>query len=73
MSLSTLARPPITQEEAERADHSICPYHGGRPGAGWFRDGRVFFCPIGRQYWRYSSNSGNGMYSPLAYEKFGGI
>lgn len=33
-------------------------------------DGKVFFCPIGRQFWRYTRNRG-GMYSPLTYPKSG--
>lgn len=70
---SDIARPPITQDEAEKADHSICPYHNGLVRETGDVEGRVMYCPIGNQYWRYTKRSRNGMYSPLNYPKSGVI
>jgi hypothetical protein len=69
VKFSDLATPPVTTAEAERADHSICPYHGGKPGT-WWQEGRVYFCPIGKSFWRYGERR-NGMYAPLLYGNSG--
>jgi hypothetical protein len=59
---SDLANPPITNAEAQAAERSgekaTCCWHGGRINAGATpgdADGKVFFCPNGRMYWRYVS------------------
>ncbi len=51
---SELALPPIRPEEAEKADYALCPYHNGEARAPWAHEGRVFYCPIGRQFWRFT-------------------
>jgi hypothetical protein len=54
---SKLADPAITMDEARAADTAICQWHKGRIKTEPTQDdveGRVYFCPIGRQYWRYS-------------------
>lgn len=67
MKFSSLARPPIQPEEAEDAQHSICPLHNGLVRETGDVEGRVLFCPIGRMYWRYTAKPANGMYAPLPY------
>jgi hypothetical protein len=65
---SSFAVPPITDEEARGAALSVCPHHGAHPAPGWFREGRVFHCPIGDEFWRYSEQgSGGGMYRTLQF------
>jgi len=65
---SSLAAPPITPQEARNAPHSICCVHNGLVRETGDKEGRVMFCPIGGQLWRYTRNSTNaGMYSALAY------
>lgn len=64
---SELARPPIQQHEAENAPHSICVLHNGLVRQTGDIEGRVFYCPVGQCYWRYSNNVKHGMHSPLAY------
>ena len=71
MKFSSLARPPIQPEEAERAQHSICPLHNGLVRETGDVDGKVMWCPIGRMYWRYSAKPVNGMYGPLSYRSQG--
>lgn len=68
---SALARPPVQPQEAESADTAICPYHNGLIRETGEREGRVLFCPIGRQYWRYTRNPGSGFASPLPYQNAG--
>jgi hypothetical protein len=66
---SDLADPPITEEEARTAKDSNCPRHGGLILASPLpedRDGTVFFCGVGRQYWRYTKQA-SGFMRPLAY------
>lgn len=66
---SDLADPPIALEEARTADTAVCRAHRGTiahfPGAS-DTEGKVFFCPVGGQYWRYSKQQ-TGMYAPLDY------
>ncbi len=72
MKISTLARPPIMPNEIERAEAAICPHHDGliayRPGAA-DKPGRVYFCPVGREYWRLAAGQRDGFTSPLRYPK----
>lgn len=68
MKFSSLARPPIQPHEAERAEESICRNHDGLVLVTGDREGRVMFCPIGREYWRYTKQQ-TGMFAPLSYEK----
>lgn len=63
---SPLARPPIQPDEAKNADTAICRNHKGLITVTGDVEGRVFFCPIGKSYWRYQMNE-PGMYSPLSY------
>lgn len=71
MKFSELARPPIQPAEAESAEHSVCRNHKGLIRFSVEeKDGTVFYCPIGRQYWRYARNW-TGMTAPLAYPKSG--
>lgn len=72
MKLSGLASPAIQPWEAERAEHSICFAHGAERNLGWHVDGRVFFCPLGKEFWRVGSRKG-GMYDPLPYQHSGVI
>jgi hypothetical protein len=71
---SEMADPPITIEEAREArKHSdyetTCRRHKGHithsplPSD---TDGRVYWCPEGREYWRLSKKTG-AMYKPLKY------
>ena len=73
MRFSDLARPPITQDEAERAQHSICRIHNGLVNETGDKEGAVFFCPIGRSFWRYTAKRVNGMYAPLPYPESGAV
>lgn len=67
MKFSTLARPPIQPAEAAAAAHSICPYHNGLVAETGDVEGRVFYCPIGKEFWRYSRRANAGFYAPLPY------
>lgn len=71
MKFSDLARPPITQEEAEKATHSICVNHDGVVRQTGDKEGRVFFCPVGRMLWRYTAKPQSGLYGPLPYPDSG--
>jgi len=54
---SSLADPPITLAEALavdlKCDTTVCRRHRGEYTY-LNMDGKVYFCPIGRMYWRYS-------------------
>jgi hypothetical protein len=67
---SDLAEPAITMEEARSATDAICRYHKGLIRQTGDKDGSVFFCPIGRQYWRYSKQI-DGMFKQLNYPRGG--
>lgn len=67
MKLSNLARPPIQSHETDGAETAICCNHGGLIRLTGDRDGRVFFCPKGGEFWRYSAKPQSGMYVPLPY------
>jgi len=71
VKFSDLARPPIQPHEAEHADHAICCHHGGLIRETGDREGRVLFCPIARQFWRYQRNPGNSFSNPLPYPDSG--
>lgn len=71
MKLSDIARPPIQAHEIEGVDHAICPNHGGLIRETGDRAGRVLFCPIGMEYFRYQPNSGASFSSSLPYPKSG--
>lgn len=71
---SELADPPILLDEIYaargRGDHeTVCRRHKGliatSPTA-TDTEGRVFYCPIGRMWWRYTKQM-SGMYAPLNY------
>ena len=70
---SELADPPITAAEARAVDlgrdTTLCRWHKGQ----FTRlnvDGKVYFCPLGRQYWRYTKQP-SGFMKPLPYPKVG--
>jgi hypothetical protein len=67
------ADPPISFAEAKAATETVCRFHKGiigQPGGAMDADGTVFLCPIGRQYWRYTKQTG-GMFAPLRYPRGG--
>lgn len=70
-TVSNRARPPIQPHELEVAQDSICVYHKGLVAHTGDKPGRVFWCPLGRQYWRYEPNSGPGFTGRLKYAKVG--
>ena len=67
---SEIADPPIKRAETLAAKEAICCWHDGKikteptPSDVY---GRVYFCPIGRQYWRYSEQSGGLKLPPLKH------
>jgi len=67
MKLSDIARPPIQLHDTEGAEHSICPFHNGLIRETGDVEGRVFFCPIGKMYFRYSAKWQSGFNGPLNY------
>jgi hypothetical protein len=67
---SDLAEPVITVHEARAATEAICRYHKGLICQTGDKDGSVFLCPIGRQYWRYTKQTG-GFFAPLNYPRGG--
>ena len=67
MKLSNLARPPIQPHETDKAETAICCHHSGLIRLTGDKDGRVFYCPVGKEFWRYSLKQQPGMYSPLPY------
>jgi hypothetical protein len=50
---STRANPPITEAEVKTATVAICRWHDGLVRVWGAKDGAVFFCPTGKQYWRW--------------------
>jgi hypothetical protein len=50
---STRADPPISEAETVGAQVSICRWHDGIVRLTGAKDGAVFFCPTGKQYWRW--------------------
>jgi hypothetical protein len=68
---SPSARPPIQSMEAEYAEDAICPYHRGLIISTGAAEGTVFWCPIGRQYWRYHVKSDDGFRAPVRYPRIG--
>lgn len=68
VKFSDAARPPIQEQEARTAVESLCPQHKGHLDPAWHTTGRVFFCPIGRMYWRVGGAWAQGMYVPLTYQ-----
>jgi hypothetical protein len=68
---STLAEPQITAEEARAATETICRWHEGLIASSPTSsdtEGKVFFCPIGRMYWRYTKQL-SWFLRPLNYSK----
>jgi hypothetical protein len=66
---SDMADPPITRAEALAAEEATCCLHNGRIKTDPLpsdTDGRVYFCPIGRQYWRYKKGGLHNL-PPLKY------
>lgn len=67
---SKLADPLISEQEALNAQPTVCPWHKGRIAhsptpSDW--DGKVYFCPVGKQFWRYSTKV-NELLRPLRYK-----
>lgn len=73
---SDLAEPLMTVDEARGAETAICCLHNGRIKTEPTQsdvDGRVYLCPIGRQYWRYRKQGGGFLkLPPLRYPKAAG-
>jgi hypothetical protein len=65
---STRADPPISEAETVAAQVSICHWHDGLVRLTGDRDGAVFFCPIGKQYWRYAKRN-DSFHRALRYRK----
>jgi len=63
---SELADPPITVDEARAAATTKCRLHQLPDEPQSYVEGRVYFCGIGRQYFR-SSKRDEKMYAPLHY------
>lgn len=70
MNLSPHARPPIQPHEIKDCDTAICRHHKGLIRETGDVEGTVFFCPIGKQFWRYSKQV-TGFNMPLRYGKSG--
>lgn len=68
MKLSNLARPPIQASEVQGATTAICVNHNGLIRMTGDQEGRVFFCPLGREFWRYGK-AAPGINAPLSYER----
>jgi hypothetical protein len=66
MKLSNLARPPIQASEVQAATTAICVNHRGLIRVTGDVEGKVFLCPIGKEYWRYAKGS-LGINAPLPY------
>ena len=65
------ATPAITADECEEWRVAICRYHKGRIGQGLVagdREGNVYFCPVGRSYWRLTKTM-NQMMAPLKWPR----
>jgi hypothetical protein len=66
---SSLADPPITLAEALAVDlgrdTTLCRLHRGQY-THLNVDGKVYFCPVGRMYWRYSKQPSDFL-KPLTY------
>lgn len=58
--------------EAQAADTAICRIHNGLINQTGDREGSVWFCPIGGQFWRYTKEV-SGFNRPLRYPKSGVI
>jgi hypothetical protein len=61
----------VQRGEAESAEDATCPHHRGLISINGATEGAVFWCPIGRQYWRYRKNTNDGFRSRLLYPKLG--
>ena len=70
-SVSPHARPPIQPHELEVAQDAICVYHKGLIAQTGDKAGRVFWCPKGRQYWRYEPDRDAGFKTALPYGRVG--
>lgn len=66
---SSLADPPITVAEARAVDlgrdTTVCRWHKGQL-AHLNADGKVYFCPTGRMYWRHTKQLSDFL-KPLQY------
>ena len=68
---ASFADPPITPDECDEAALAVCRQHNGRireQRAVGDYDGKVFFCPIGKSWWRLTRKM-SGMSAPLAWPK----
>lgn len=69
LALSQSADPPITEAEAREADHAVCTWHKGLITVTLDKDGRVFWCPVGKEYWRYRRRG--AQWAKLNYDQRG--
>ena len=67
---STRADPPISDAETLATQVSICRWHDGLVRLTGAKDEAVFFCPIGKQYWRYAKRD-ESFHRALRYAKRG--
>jgi hypothetical protein len=67
---SPRADPPIREAETVAAQVSICRWHDGLVRLTGAKDGAVFFCPIGKQYWRNAKRD-ESFHRALRYPKRG--
>jgi hypothetical protein len=68
---SELAEPLVTPEETKGVETAVCRVHKGRIAdqlaAGDYY-GRVYFCPIGRMYWRLTQHL-SGLQAPMKFPR----
>ena len=67
------ADPPISTEEALRANGALCPRHGGMIGQRGEKPGMVFLCSACGErgmYWRFRKGEG-AMWRPVHYRPRG--
>jgi hypothetical protein len=68
---SELAEPLITPDEVKDVETAVCRMHKGHITHGLAAGdyyGKVFWCPIGRLYWRLSEHV-SGMTAPLRFPR----
>jgi hypothetical protein len=66
---SDIAEPAITPDEARAPETAICRWHNGHIGhtrVSSDAEGKVYFCPMGRMYWRLNKRMSDFL-KPLTY------
>ena len=67
-----MADPPISTEEALRANGALCPRHGGMIGQRREKSGMVFLCTDCGQYWRFRKGE-RAAWRPVRYRSLGHV